>query len=125
MLPKMKKMSKTSKAAVPEKIAKTDKVIKVAKPAPSAKVAKANKPVKAARPVKAVKVAKLDIPIDATDAVEKSKAAKPAKMDMTHLKRLPAGQRIYIRRLKQTARQNGTVYRSMIARQPQAKKAEK
>lgn len=109
MVSTIKKTSKTPKVANPEKIAKTDKVIK------------------AAKPVKAAKAAKAEIIVDAAATVEKPKATKtkPVKMDMTHLKRLSAGQRIYIRRLKQTARQNGTVYRSPIARQPQAKKTGK
>lgn len=40
-------------------------------------------------------------------------------------KPLSKGQRIHERRMKQVARQEGTVYRSMIIRQPLVKKAEK
>jgi hypothetical protein len=38
------------------------------------------------------------------------------KMNMTKLKRLSKGQRTYQRRMKQTARQEGTIYRSLIVR---------
>jgi hypothetical protein len=40
-------------------------------------------------------------------------------------KPLSKGQRIHERRMKQAARQDGTVYRSVIVRQPVVKKAEK
>ena len=47
------------------------------------------------------------------------------KSNMNEGKRLPKGLRLHIRRLKQEARKEGTVYRSPIVRRSPAKKTEK
>ena len=48
-------------------------------------------------------------------------SAKSRKTGETKKKRLPQGLRKYIRRLKQTARKEDTVYRSPIIRRTQTK----
>jgi hypothetical protein len=44
-----------------------------------------------------------------------------SKTNKTKLKRLPKGQRTHVRRLKQAASEDGTIYRSPLVRRAPAK----
>ncbi len=46
-----------------------------------------------------------------------------SKMDKTKFKRLSKGQRTHVRRLKQAAREEGTIYRPPIVRRVPTKKS--
>lgn len=104
---------------------KTTKTTKVAKTATSAKIAKMDKTAMVTKPGTIVKAAKPDKAAKTAKPANIAKAAKTAKTNVTKVKRLSAGQRIYERRMKQAARQEGTIYHSLIVHRAPAKKAEK
>lgn len=118
MLPKTKQTAKITKTA---KTGTTAKVVKVKKTALTAKADAVAKPTKMVKPAQ---VAKAETLAQAVKPVKTAKAAKKVKPDLTNLKRLSAGQRTHERRMKQAARQEGSVYHSLIIRQVVAKKAE-
>jgi hypothetical protein len=118
-----KKETKLEKAG-PDKVAKQDKVVKVPEVVKPAKQAKADVVTGTTEPVNPTKVAKTTMATKTPKLAAKpkiSQAAKPVKLDLTKPKRLSASQRIHIRRLKQAARQEGSVYHNPLAHQVKVK----
>lgn len=109
MAPQTKKVNET------EKTAQVAKPAKIAKTELTAKAIKADLPIK---PKKAAKAAELVKPTTMDVTSQAIKTPRTAKMDMTNLKRLPKSLRTNQRRMKQIAHQEGTPFRSLIARHP-------
>ncbi len=122
--------TKALKKSIPAKVAKTARGLRTVKVAPKDKKAEALTPteptrkvtpVKVSEPAKPVKPAKVVKASAAVNAAKMEVAAKPARLDLSKLQRLSAGQRTYIRRLKQLARQEGTAYHAPFIQRASAK----
>ena len=113
-----------TKANKTDKSVKADKPVKTDQPVPVAKTAKVAKPELKIKPAKAGKKVRTEpVTKEPIKTATVSKTVKQDKMDLTNLKRLPKSLRTYQRRMKQIAHQEGTTYRSLIARHPFTAKA--
>ena len=99
------------------KIAKADKTAKIAKTATLDKTATK------AKVTKTAKIAKVDKVAKTAKTTTTDKVAKTIKTNKANFKPLSKGQRTHERRMKQAARQDGTVFHSLIVRRAPVKKA--
>ena len=110
--------TKSIKKSIPAKVAKTARGVRTVKVALKDKKAEAVTPTEPIRKVSPAKV------ITAPAVVETAKidnTPKPARSDLSKPTGLSAGQRTYIRRLKQLAHQEGTTFHSPFVQRALAK----
>ena len=124
-------VKKAPRKVIPAKVAKIARVVKTVKATaktvkndeavtpkePTRKVA----PPKVVKPAKVVKLAKAASVPELVETARPEVSAKIAKPDLSKPRRLSSGQRTFIRRLKQLARQEGTTYHPPLIRRAAAK----
>ena len=105
-------VKKAPRIVVPSKVAKTARGIRAVKSDPPTEPISKVTPVKSAQPAKIVKKTVAVIDPKPVEGVKIEPASKTVRLDLAKPQRLSSGQRTYIRRLKQLARQEG------VANQP-------
>jgi hypothetical protein len=127
-LTKTASIEKAPKKVIPAKVAKPARVVKTVKAAvkneeavtPKEPTRKVSAP-KVVKPAKIVKLAKAASVTELVETARPEVSAKTAKPGLSKPRRLSSGQRTFIRRLKQLARQEGTTYHAPLIRRAAAK----